>query len=126
MPGAFPPASVRAGWWATMLSMGYAVVDRMGAYTRNAGLDEIDRVLSELDGPPDDEHPDVSLIHESEWCLGAFPSGLLVWENVDAHDTIGPRHMLAVPREKVRQLWLALAAGDLPSIEAEPWRPGYG
>lgn len=81
-------------------------------------------MLAELDGPEDDEHPDVALTHESEWCLSAFPGGLLVWENVEEDDE--PRHMRNVARADVRRLWLALAAGDLETIEAEPWLPGYG
>jgi hypothetical protein len=78
--------------------------------------------LSELDAR-DDEHPDASLIHESEWCLSAFESGLLVWQNLERGE---PRHMRDVPRDRVLQLWLALSRGDLSSIEKEAWMPGYG
>jgi hypothetical protein len=96
----------------------------MGAYTTDADID--DRVLSELDGPSNDEHPDVNLIHESEWCRGAFCSGLVVWGEPRRAHRRGTRHMRDVPRDKVRRLWLALAAGDIYSIEPEPWRGGYG
>jgi hypothetical protein len=78
--------------------------------------------LCELD-VHDEEHPDVALTHESEWCLSAFEGGLLVWENLERGE---PRHMRDVPRDKVLRLWLALSRGDLSAIEKEPWLPGYG
>ena len=71
----------------------------------------------------DKEHPDVALTHESGWCLSAFPSGLLVWENDEINS--GPRHMKAVPREEVLRLWLQLARGEIGTIEAEPWKSSY-
>lgn len=79
-------------------------------------------VLDELD-VEDVEHRSVSLTHESEWFLGAYPGGLLVWENVETADN--PRHMNDVPRERVLELWLELAKGRIEEIEAEPWLPGY-
>jgi hypothetical protein len=80
----------------------------------------------------DFEHPDVSLKHETEWCLSAFLSGLLIWENVgDVSEDADPipegelvRHMKGVSRQKVLELWLKLAAGDIPAVDAEPWLPG--
>ena len=78
-------------------------------------------VLAELDAE-DREHPCVSLTHESEWSLGAYPDGLLVWENLEEGD---PRHMNAVPREQVLSLWIKLSEGRIPEIEREPWLPGY-
>lgn len=72
----------------------------------------------------DIEHPDVCLTHESGWSLSAFPSGLLVWENVESD--AAPRHMSGVSRERVLSLWLALAAGDIAQVEENEWRAGYG
>jgi hypothetical protein len=83
----------------------------------------LDAVLDELDGPDDDEHPDVSLTHESEWCLSAFQGGLLVWENLEEGE---PRHMTGVSRSDVRRLWAALADGDIARVDEEQWVPGYG
>lgn len=79
-------------------------------------------VLAELD-LVDDEHASVSLTHESEWSLGAFPSGTLVWENLESG---GPRHMRGVSRERMLRLWIAPAAGRITEIENEAWSPGYG
>jgi hypothetical protein len=76
----------------------------------------------------DFEHPDVSPKHETEWSLSVFLSGLLIWENVgdgSEDDEVEPaRHMKGVSRQKVLELWLKLAAGDIASVESEPWLPG--
>jgi len=80
------------------------------------------QILAELD-INDDEHPDVSLTHESEWSLAAYSSGLLVYENIEAGD---PRHMKNVSRDQVLRLWCMLSEGQLAEIEAERWLPGYG
>src|SRR5262245_22707350 len=98
--------------------------DRMGASHRDVDDNAIDRVVGELDDPRGDEHPDVSINHESGWAVSAFQSGLVVWENVE--EDVEPRHMAAVPRSRVRELFRHIAAGDLDSVEAEPWQPGYG
>jgi hypothetical protein len=94
-------------------------------YLTDADDQAIQAVLDELDEPFDPEHPDVSLVHESQWGLSAFPSGVVIFENV-ADDAIAPRHLRDVPRDKLRRLWDALAHGDIELIEAEPWLPGYG
>lgn len=77
------------------------------------------RVLDSLTDA-DDEHPDVSLSHESGWCLSAFRDGLLVWENTE-DGSVPPCTLTGVNREKVLRLFELLAAGDIPSIEALPW-----
>jgi hypothetical protein len=95
---------------------------RWGEGEDDPTVDQMLAALSELDAR-DREHPDASLTHESGWCLSAFESGLLVWENLAGGE---PRHMNIVPRDRVLQLWLALSRGDVPSIEKEAWLPGYG
>jgi hypothetical protein len=72
----------------------------------------------------DKEHTDVSLTHENEWCLSAFSSGLLVWENVAGDGE--PKHMPNVPKEKVIDLWSLLAQGIVSEINNENWLAGYG
>jgi hypothetical protein len=47
---------------------------------RDPPIARLRELLQSLD-IDDKEHPDVALTHESGWCLSAFPSGLLVWEN---------------------------------------------
>lgn len=98
--------------------------DRWGAMQRDPPIEHLRELLQSLD-IEDEEHPDVALKHETEWCLSAFPSGLLVWENAEAEaDNAG--HMKGVLRETVLVLWLKLARGDIAAIEAEPWLPGHG
>lgn len=80
-------------------------------------------LLAELDGDPaDEEHASVSVSHESEWSLGAYPGGYLVFENLEDGE---PRHMTGVSAEKIVSLWCLLADGNLPALEKEPWQPGY-
>lgn len=102
--------------------MGFHVTTRWGGDEANPNVERLREVLAELDAE-DDEHPCVSLTHESEWSLGAYPNGLLVWENVEDGE---PRHLNNVARERVLTLWLELAAGRVDEVESEPWLQGYG
>jgi hypothetical protein len=102
--------------------MTFVVRDRWGMMRHAPPVETMCQVLATLD-IEDQEHADVSLTHESGWCLSAFPSGLLIWENVEADEEL--RHMTGVPREKVLELWQALAQGDLGRINSEPWAIGY-
>jgi hypothetical protein len=104
--------------------MTYSASDRWGAAEPNPSVERLQELLQSLD-IEDEEHPDVALKHETEWCLSAYPSGLLVWENVGAVDS-NAQHMQSVPRETVLELWLKLARGEIAAIQAEPWLPGYG
>jgi hypothetical protein len=101
--------------------MTFHVTTRWGEDEREPTVGRMREILAQLDAE-DIEHPEVSLTHESEWCLGAYPGGLLVWENLESG---GPRHMNGVSRERALELWLKLAGGRLDEIEAEPWLPGY-
>lgn len=103
--------------------MTFTVTNRNGQMLADPPADLIEAVLDELDGPDDPEHPDVSLSHESEWSLSAFPGGLVVFENVEEGE---PRHMRGIERSHLEQLWAALATGDLATLENERWLPGYG
>ena len=89
--------------------MTYSITDRWGAMQRDAPVARLREVLQSLD-IADDEHASVALTHETEWCLSVFPSGLLVWENLEI-DENNARHMKGVSREKVLALWLKLAEG---------------
>ena len=104
--------------------MSYHVNRRWGDADDDPPVERMREALAELD-VEDVEHPDVALIHESGWCLGAYPSGLLIWEDLSADDG-APRHMRAVPRDRVLELWQKLAKGDIAAVDAEPWQAGYG
>jgi hypothetical protein len=102
--------------------MGFLATTRWGGDEREPAVERLREILGQLD-VEDDEHPLVSLTHESEWYLAAYPGGLLVWENAEAADN--PRHMNGVTRERVLELWIKLSRGMLEEIEREPWLPGY-
>jgi hypothetical protein len=79
-------------------------------------------VLDSLD-PNDTEHGDVSLTHESEWCISVSASGLATLENLEDGE---PMHMRGLNRQQVLGLWEQLARGEIESLRALPWRAGYG
>lgn len=102
--------------------MAFHATTRWGADEPEPLAERLQEILGQLDAE-DDEYPSVSLTHESEWCLGAYPCGLLIWENLGAEDE--PRHMNEVARARVLELWMKLSRGMLDEIEQEPWLPGY-
>src|SRR4051794_26464659 len=101
--------------------MPFHLTTRMGSDESEPTPSRMQAVLAELYAD-DTEHPDVSLTHESEWSLGAFSNGLLIWENLESGE---PRHMNGVPRQRVLELWLKLAQCRIDEIGEEPWLPGY-
>jgi hypothetical protein len=101
--------------------MSFLVTSRWGGDVSRPTTDQMRKTPEELD-TVDNEHPCVPLTHESEWCLGAYPNGLLVWENLERG---GPRHMNAVPRERVLDLWIKLSQGNIGDIDDEQWLAGY-
>ena len=102
--------------------MTYLVNTRDGNAEPMPSVDRMREILTELD-VEDDEHPDVSLTHDSDWTLSAFPDGLVIWENAEADVA---RHMLHISRAHVLELWIKLSEGHIDAIEQEPWLPGYG
>jgi len=71
----------------------------------------------------DREHGDVSIVHQDTgWSMSAHRDGRLVFEHLGEG---GERHMIPVPKERVLELWKKLIRGDIASIGAEPWKPGY-
>jgi putative hemolysin len=86
-------------------------------------LSALPDLLRELDEQPEDsEHGDVSVSHESGWCISVSRGGYVVFEHLEDG---GERHMRDVPAAKIIDLWSRLARGDIASMEAEAWRPGY-
>jgi hypothetical protein len=70
----------------------------------------------------DSEHPDVSITHDSERCLSFSKGGLVTLENLEEGE---PVHRADVDRDECLNLMRALADGDLESVQAGPWKPGY-
>ena len=102
--------------------MGFHLTHRYGATESNPPLSKLTELYAELEDK-DEEHPDVAVTHESEWCLSAYPNGSVVWENLE--DGNHPRYMKTVSKEKLLELWTKLAKGDIASINTEPWTEGY-
>ncbi|MEW2253345.1 hypothetical protein AB0907_39280 [Streptomyces sp. NPDC006975] len=100
--------------------MSYFMYDVMGGTVDEPDPETMKRALDGL-VQTDDEHPDVSLTHESGWSLSAFSDGLLVWENPD-EDSMAPGETRDVSREEVLRLFGLLAAGDIASVEALSWQ----
>ncbi|RKG86225.1 hypothetical protein D7W82_17210 [Corallococcus sp. CA049B] len=101
----------------------YSVAHLGGEFEQGPLSDIFDKLWRELECS-DGEHQTVSVKHETEWCLSLYPSGRLVWENVE--EDVAPRHMMGVSRETVMALWTALSEGNLSLIDQQPWGSGYG
>jgi hypothetical protein len=54
-----------------------------------------------------------------------LPHGRVIWENVEDDDG-GPRHLEGLTRRATLKLMELAADGDLESVEAHSWAPGYG
>jgi hypothetical protein len=89
---------------------------RSGASVREPSTEEMAALLESL-RRPDNEHADVSLTHESGWCMSAFGSGLVCLENVETGD--GPWHMRGLSFERILDLWEKLAGGTLRAFKTK-------
>jgi hypothetical protein len=104
--------------------MTYSVRHWWGKQERDVPAKRFAEILAELKDA-DDEHPDVSLEHESAWGLSYGRSGVVTFENVESREG-KPRHMRDITPKQVIALWKRLARGDLAWLEKQPWQPGYG
>ena len=104
--------------------MGYHVSHRYGAMNADPGIHTFPELLAELQTRgQDEEHGQVSVTNDAEWCIAVNLSGTVTFENLETGD---PRHMRQVPGGKILELWGLLAEGDVATIEQEPWVVGYG
>jgi hypothetical protein len=78
--------------------MGFSADTRWGSDDHEPTVARLRVILGQLDAE-DDEHPSVSLTHESELHLAAYPGGLLIWETAETAES--SRHTNDVPRERV-------------------------
>jgi len=102
--------------------VGFVVTHLVGNMERGPSLEVLSHLIAELD-IADADHAEVSVKDEQDWCLSAFPSGLVVFENLAHGD---PRHMSNIAKGDILRLWRALATGNLAELERQPWLPGYG
>lgn len=104
--------------------MAFHITHVGGAMDADPPLESLEMLFEELLREADDEHFSVAVTHETEWCLGAYESGDLVWENLEGPAN-KPRHMKGLSREKIIALWKKLANGEIEEIQSEPWLEGY-
>jgi hypothetical protein len=83
--------------------------------------DRFGELLDEL-AVADNEHPDVSIIHETEWALIAYKSGVVVLENLEGEE---PVHMDSLDRSRTLELMVAVSEGRIQDAQSAPWQPGY-
>jgi hypothetical protein len=103
-------------------NLSYLVTRWWGEECEDLSPQEFADVIGELE-QADREHGDVSLKHESEWCLTYTRSGTMVFENVE--DGRNPIHMKRVSAVDAARLWKLLAEGHLDAILLEEWLPGH-
>lgn len=102
--------------------MAFHITHSSGSTESCPPLSVLPDLLAELK-KADAEHGDVSLTHESEWCISVSRNGRVTFENLEHGD---PRHLQHASREQVLDLWSRLARGDIESLESEAWISGYG
>jgi hypothetical protein len=106
--------------------MSFFIAHRYGGHDADPPLEVLPGLLDELDEDPDDiEHTDVSVTHESDWCVAAYRGNVVTLENLEDLD-IEPRHMHLQSRAQVLSLFESMALGKLDEVFAQPWKPGYG
>ena len=103
--------------------MAYHTTDSWGVTEINPPVEMQRALLAELNEAGDADHPDVSLIHDSGWCLTYHKNGNLVLENLgDDEDEEGTVRILrTVDPERVLELWSRLARGQVRALFSEPW-----
>ena len=104
--------------------MSFHVANGFGRSLDSPTENEMRAFLDELD-ISDEEHGAAWLSTEHGLTLEWSGDGRLVFDNVTGHER-GVRHLVGVSRERALDLWIALAAGDLSTVEAQPWGPGNG
>lgn len=103
--------------------MSYIVTHTSGTMERNLPTSRFGELLDEL-ALTDAEHPDVSVTHESEWCITVGRSGAVILENVEDDDG-DPVHAVGLGREEILALLRELAVGNVDKLRSGVWQPGY-
>jgi hypothetical protein len=104
----------------------FVMLHRWGKVEKSTDPGVLGSLLVELDAPDqDDEHVSVSVRLSDGWCVGAYVSGLVVFENVEELTT-EPRCLRVRTREEARKLMELLVTGNLVALEEQPWQPGNG
>ncbi|WP_369259834.1 hypothetical protein [Streptomyces sp. R35] len=101
--------------------MSYWMNDVMGASIDEPNETQIREIVSSLQTLADDEHPDVSLEHESGWGLSIYVDGTLLWENVE-DSSIPPREITLDSWDEVIEVLLKLSRGDIDAVNQLDWQ----
>jgi hypothetical protein len=101
----------------------FYVTHNDGSMTSDPPLSILPNLLDELaDASADD--PDVSMSDEDGFTLSVFPSGRVVFENVETVNN--PRHIDGLSMTAVLALLTALAERRLDEVMSLEWQEGYG
>ncbi|MGW2571185.1 hypothetical protein [Streptomyces sp. NPDC001537] len=100
--------------------MSYFMNNLMGESIDEPNEARIREVLTELQNA-DNEHVDVSLVHESGWSLSVYPDKVLVWENVN-DGTTRPRELTLESWQGVVDVLLKLSQGEISAVHSLDWR----
>lgn len=74
----------------------------------------------------DEDAPDVWLTHHrTGWTLFAYPSGLMVLDNLD-DENCPVRHLRKVNFDHALHLWQQLLKGEIDRVLAQNWQKGDG
>ncbi|MGW7386710.1 hypothetical protein [Streptomyces sp. NPDC054794] len=101
--------------------MSYWMNDVMGESVDEPSEERIREIVSELQTKADDEHPDVSLEHESGWGLSVYRDRTLLWENVEDSD-VRPRKTTPGSWDDVIDALLTLSRGDISAVDRLDWQ----
>ena len=101
--------------------MSFVVTHLNGEMERDVPFSHFEDLLAELKHG-DAEHFDVSVKHESEWCVSFFKSGRVVLENLEEGE---PMNLGPVQRADAIEIMNEIAEGRIGDARSRPWRPGY-
>lgn len=101
--------------------MAYTITHASGAQEPGSTTSRFDDLLDELN-VAHDEHPDVAVTHESEWCVSVYRSGDVVLENLADGD---PVHATGLSRDEICERLRLVATGDIDALRNLNWSPGY-
>jgi hypothetical protein len=99
--------------------MSFSITHRGGEMERDPDLSALEALVKELDRD-DAEHPDIAVSHESGWTISAFPSGRVVYENVEDPSHQPPE--LTTSRRDLAAILRHVAAGDHEALASLRWR----
>jgi hypothetical protein len=104
--------------------MGFHVSNGFGNTLKAPTVGRMRAFLDEVD-ITDEEHGAAWLSTDDGVSLEWNGDGRLVFDDGALHEG-RVRHLSRVSREQALSLWVALARGDLVTVEGQPWAPGNG